>query len=371
MKVALINDYLENTGIGNYAFSLQRELENSNEIESEMIYLKTKENEEEMNSLIHNYSLRILNQGIKLPFFNKTLNNNYYFPKKIPKEYDLFHAGNQFLAKIAKYNKPCIVSCMDIIPIMLKSDYPLSLRIMLDKAMKNMREAEKIITISDYTKYDIIKQYKLPEEKIKTVYLGYDKDVFKIREKKEARYKLKLPEKAKIILHVGSEEPRKNLKVIFNAIPELKKEFKNLIFVRVGRESRESKKIIQKLGIGKEVIYFSGIGKEKLALFYNACDIFVFPSYYEGFGLPVLEAMASGIPVVTANATSIPEITGENGAILVKPKEEGEWKEQIKNVLYSESLQKKLIENGKARSKAFGWERVAGETKEVYGEVLE
>ncbi len=359
MKVALINDYPKSTGIGNYAFSLFDELKNKLDIE--MVYLNH-DSTKELNENV----LEIKTQ-FNFPFFNKTLKNLFFFPKKIPEGFDLYHCSNQFLSRITKYRKPTIISCMDIIPYILKNDYPKSLRVLLTHSLNEMHNAKKIITISDYTKKELIKHFGFEKSKIQTIYLGFNKSVFKPRNKYFARGKLNLPKDKKIILSVGSEEPRKNIETILEILPELKKEFSNILFLRIGEQSKKNKKLIKKLGIEKNVQYLAGVNINDLGHYYNTCDLFVFPSYYEGFGLPVLEAMASGVPFLTTNCTSIPEITG-NKFKLLDPFNKEEWIESVIKALNEEN--RKRVQHYLKQAKEFSWEKCGKETLQIYNKLI-
>ncbi len=351
-KTALINDYPKETGIGKYAFSLFQELKNK--IDIEMIFLG---NTEEKNKI------KSLGTGINFPVLKKTLNSHYFYPKKIPKEYNLFHASNQFIAGITEYNSPSIVSCMDIIPSALKKDYPFAMRVFLEKSMKSMKKANQIISISDFTKQELIKKFGIKKEKIKTIYLGYDKKIFRETNKKKARQKLGLNENKIYLLNVGSEEKRKNTTELIKAVKDM-----NAELIRIGEQRKKTRKVIEKENI-ENVFYEKNVSEEKLADYYNAVNLSVFPSSYEGFGLPILEAMACGCPVLTTNHASIPEITGKMPAIIEKINE-NTIREKIKTVLENKSLQNSLKKKGLKQANKFSWKKTAKETLEVYENVL-
>lgn len=351
-KIALINDYPKNTGIGKYAFNLFNELENK--IDIEMVFLG--ERKEKKN-------IKVLGKGIKFPLLRKTLNSYYVYPKIIPKQYDLFHLSNQFISRIAEYNKPSIVSCMDIIPFTLKKDYSIGMRLFLDKAMKSMKKAEKIISISDFTKQELIEKFGIKKEKIKTVYLGYDKKIFKEKNKQKARKKLGLKENKTYLLNVGSEERRKNVEELIKAVKGLDAEL-----IRIGEQRTATRKLIEKENT-HNVLYIKNVSENKLAEYYNAVDLCVFPSSYEGFGLPILEAMACNCPVLTTNYSSIPEITGKT-PIKIEKITETEIKEKIKDVLDSKSIQNSLRKKGLTQAEKFSWKKCAKETIEIYESVL-
>jgi glycosyltransferase involved in cell wall biosynthesis len=362
MKIALVNDYLPSTGIGNYAFSLLSEFQKTGR-DAEMVYLNYGKSNE-----IRDQRLKILETPWKLPILRHSLNWYYYFPKKIPSGYDIYHVSSQYLSRIAAYRKPCIITCLDLIPVALPESYPFPTRFLLKKALKQFKEAEKIITISEYTRRDVINRLEIEKNRVKAIHLGYDKDVFRKKSRSEARRKLGLPDK-KIILHVGSEEPRKNIPLIIESFSTILKEFPDSLLIRVGERRRETDELIKKLNLGKNVLYRRGITKEELSLLYNAADLLVFPSSYEGFGFPVLEAMASGLPVVTSNRTSIPEVAGD-ACIMIKDLDPRELVEGMLRILTDKNLSENLTRKGLTQTEKFSWEKTASETIKVYEDVI-
>ncbi len=364
MKIGLINDYPPTTGIGNYAFSLFPELQKIKE-DVDMLYLQYKE---PLN--FKDDRIRVLKTPFRLPLFTRTLNWYYYFPKKIPEGYDVYHVSSQYLSKVAKYRKPCVVSCMDIFPAILEQDYPYPLRFMLKKALQYLREANTIIAISEYSKKLLVDRLNIPESKVHVVHLGVSTEIFKPMKKEEARRKVGLPENSKIILHVGSEEPRKNIPALISAFNELQKNIPGVLLLRVGEKRSTTQELIRKLMLEKKVRYHQNISKEELALLYNAADLFVFPSFNEGFGLPVLEAMACGIPVVSSNRASLPEVVGDGG-IMIDPFDVKTLSSAVYGVLINKNLVHKMIKKGLERAKFFSWERTALNTLKIYEEVCQ
>ncbi len=365
MKIAIVNDYLPTTGIGNYAFSLFSEYQKMKK-NAEMIYLNYGKSNEMENSSKH---IKMLKTPWKMPIFRQSFNWFFYFPKKIPGGYDIYHVSSQYLSKVAAYRKPCVVSCLDIIPLVMPENCPLATRLMLGKAVKHIVNAERIVTISEHTKKDVVERLGIDREKIVVTYLGFDKNVFRKTGKMQARKDLGLPLDKKIILNVGSEEPRKNIPGLMSAVFLLKKSFPGIMLVRVGERKKETEELIRNLGLGGNVLYQKNIPKEKLALFYNAADVMAFPSSYEGFGFPVLEAMSCGTPVVTTNRTSIPEVAG-NACIMIDQMEADELANRIYDVLTDTKLGKTLSAMGLKQAEKFSWEKTARETMEVYERVL-
>jgi glycosyltransferase involved in cell wall biosynthesis len=362
LKALFVNDFPSNTGIGNYAFSLFKELQVLTNVE--MFYLNSNNDFKEKIE-----GIKIVNPLMRFPVLNKNLNNLFFFPKKIPKNFDLIHVSNQGLSKISEKFHPSIVSCMDLIPLILSKEYNFFWSWLQKKLIKKLVKANAIITISEHSKKEIIRFLEIEDEKVNVTLLGFNEKIFKPRDKKTARKKLGLNFEEKIVLNVGSEEPRKNIEFLLKVFNRLVKENKNFRLVRIGRQEKTSKKIIKKFGIEKNVSYFYPVSIEKLGLFYNAADLFFFPSKYEGFGLPVLEAMASGCPVIASNKTSIPEVGG-NAIKYFTVFDEEQVKELIQKTLENRLLTTKLSRKGIERAKKFSWKKCAIETLKVYEKVL-
>jgi len=174
------------------------------------------------------------------------------------------------------------------------------------------------------------------------------------------------------ILYVGSLEKRKNLPRLLEAYAYLRETLPGWKLVIVGGRKWKSDpiyKAVQRLGLEPHVIFTGFVAEEDLPALYNGADLFVFPSLYEGFGLPVLEAMACGTPVVTSNTSSLPEVAGE-AALLVAPTDVKAIAAAMQRVLSEPDLAAELRRRGLERASQFSWERTARETLAVYERVL-
>jgi glycosyltransferase involved in cell wall biosynthesis len=231
------------------------------------------------------------------------------------------------------------------------------------------RRARAIIADSESTRQDILRLLKLNPPRVVAVPLGVSPDFRRIDDRaalEAIRRKYHLPDQ--IILYVGVLEPRKNL-------PTLVRAFKSLVdrgiphaLVLVGRKGwmyTELFQVVERLGLRERVIFPGYVPDEELPLLYSAADLFVYPSLYEGFGLPVLEAMACGVPVVTSNVSSMPEIAGD-AALLVDPRQVDELAGAMYRSVTDRALHDALGQKGQARAKLFSWERTARETIAVY-----
>ena len=243
-----------------------------------------------------------------------------------------------------------------------------------------VKQADKIIAISETTKRDIIKLYpKVNVDKIKVVYHGFDgknfMQQFSEGEKCElAREYGLLNKKNKIddfLLYVGAIQPRKDLITLVKSFEQLKSEqsgkYKALKLVLVGEVAWKSKKtmeVVKSSDFKNDIVITGKVGFRKLAIFYRLAKVFVFPSLYEGFGIPLLEAMASKTPVVVADNSSLVEVGGD-AVLKFESKNVAKLTNQVKQLLDDENFQQKMIARGLERIKKFNWRKCAKETLKV------
>jgi glycosyltransferase involved in cell wall biosynthesis len=184
----------------------------------------------------------------------------------------------------------------------------------------------------------------------------------------KCRKELDLPLDKKIILHVGSEIVRKNVESLVKAFAQMKED---AVLVRVGtKDSDEVKRLVDELGIKEKVIYRESFFPEEVAKYYSAADVYAFPSLGEGFGLPIIEAMACGCPVITTNYGAMKEVAGD-GAILIDPKNIEELAESIEKLLsFNEQDRQEIIGKGLERAKNFTSENFTNQVLEIYKMLL-
>ncbi len=358
MKACLINDFPKTTGAGKYAFSLLHELQKLDP-QIEMHYFGAKK-EKGVNNIELDF---------RLPFLDRTLKSIYFVPKKVPKGHDLFHATNQFLSNVALQRKPCVVTCLDIIPLTQQKDFPFVLSQFLKKSIDGLKHADRVLAISEFTKKELVEKLGIAPGKIDVTYLGFDKAIFRKKPKLGARKALGFDENKKIVLNVGSEEPRKGVKTALEAFKLSQKEFPQSVFVRVGEKTAKIQTEIKKLGLEKKVVYFKGVSEEQLALLYNSADALLFCSRQEGFGLPLLEASACGLPIVCHDNSSIKEVTGKNAFFAKEYSAQG-FAEELKKALGEKALAKKFSMLGQKNGSKFSWKKCAEQTLKAYKKVL-
>ncbi len=233
--------------------------------------------------------------------------------------------------------------------------------------------ADKIIAISNHTKQDIINYLNIPEDRIAVTHLSAGeqfrpvKDHFSIK-KVLKKYQIS----RKYIFSLGSLEPRKNIKSLIEAylmLPEIiKNEYNLVIGGGTGWLNADIKDKIEKLSMENNIMFIGFVEEDDLPVLYSAAELFAYPSLYEGFGLPVLEAMACGVPVITSDNSSLKEIA-EGIGILVDPLNVIDIRDAIVNILKSPQRKEELIEKGLKRAADFSWTRTASETLKVYEDV--
>ena len=240
---------------------------------------------------------------------------------------------------------------------------------------KSILSSDIIISVSENTKKDIIKLFNISSSKIRTIYESASEEFCKIEDenlKDRIRKKYQLPDK--FILFVGTLEPRKNITRLLKAFDRLKTK-KNILhyLVLAGHKGwlyEEIFKTYNKLKNRRFVLFIDYVNHNDLPIIYNLSDIFLYPSLYEGFGLPLLEAMACGSPVISSNTSSIPEVVGDAG-ILVNPKSIDEVSNAIYEVIMDKALRESLIEKGYKQVQKFSWEKTSRETLEVFNMITD
>ena len=236
----------------------------------------------------------------------------------------------------------------------------------------SVKKAKYIITITNFTKNEIKKHYKQHiANKIQVIFNGFNKfSDDKINESNINKDILDL-KKSNYILTVSTISPRKNIDGLIKAFNEIKNKNQYKLVV-VGKNGWMFEKVYdeaEKLGIKDKILFTGKINDDELKYLYKHANIFVYPSFYEGFGLPPLEAMSFNVPCVVSNKTSIPEVVG-NAAITVNPNNYNEIAKQIEKFINSDNLRMEYIKKGNKRLSKFSWEKCAEETIDLYKKTL-
>ena len=236
------------------------------------------------------------------------------------------------------------------------------------------RHAAAIITVSQSSKDSIVHYLGFSDERVFVTYEAANSIYRQIDDKEQIdavhqKYRLN----TEFILAIGSADPRKNISTLVQAyslLPvDLQQRFQLVIVWTHHFLAEALKKQIELLGLGERIAFLQQVSDENLALLYNGASLFVFPSRYEGFGLPLLEAMACGTPVIAANNSSIPEIAGD-AAMLVSAEDAKAMARQISQLLRDRAMQKALTEKGLKRATGFSWLKCGQQTLKVYEKVL-
>lgn len=240
-----------------------------------------------------------------------------------------------------------------------------------DKKFFLIKKADHIITCSHFTKQEIVDYMHIADEKISVIYHGVNHALYKPylqHELEETKTKFSLPNK--FLLFVGSIEPRKNLLTLLKAYNLLTSNEKGkLPLVLVGFKGWKNQEIMQEIEKNQEYIRYLGyVSDNQLAHIYTLATLFVYPSLYEGFGLPPLEAMACGTPVVVSNVASLPEVCGD-AALYVEPTDAMDIKNKILAIVNNEKLREELSQKSKAQAALFSWDTSAAMHLELF-EVL-
>jgi glycosyltransferase involved in cell wall biosynthesis len=285
----------------------------------------------------------------------------------------LFHAPHYVLPALVWCRS--VVTIHDCIHLMFPQYLPN--RFALEYARTSItlaaRRAERILTVSESSKRDILRFVSTEPGKIDVIYNAYDErfgiepreeDVDRVRE----RYQLH----DEFVLYAGNVKPHKNLTRLIEAFHIVRRRnLEHLKLVLIGDEiSRYAglRRAVHQHQLHQSVRFLGYLPEETLAVMYRLAGVFVFPSLYEGFGLPPLEAMASGTPVVTSNISSLPEVAGD-AALLVDPYDPVAIADGIERVLTDEGLRRELRRRGLERARQFSWQRSVDRVHEIYEEV--
>jgi glycosyltransferase involved in cell wall biosynthesis len=235
-----------------------------------------------------------------------------------------------------------------------------------------IKTADRIIVISNFIKNEAINRFGFSKDRLTTIHLGFDHEIFKIyppQALKTVKAQYRLPEN--FILFLGFIEPRKNLKRLLQAYTDLgdkiRKELKLVLIWFKGWENEEVMRLMQNLK--SDIFYLGYLPGEELGKLYNLARLFVYPSLYEGFGLPPLEAMACGCPIIVSHTASLPEVCGD-AAFYADPQDANSISGAILRVLLDENLRNSLIQKGFDRASTFSWEKSALSHLKVFEEVF-
>jgi glycosyltransferase involved in cell wall biosynthesis len=357
---------LHDFGIGTYIRNLLRQLARLDR-ETEFVMLCRPDDCEGLSSLGENFRAVPETSG------NYSIGEQIRIPLALKREgVTLFHAPHYVLPPLVRCRS--VVTIHDCIHLMFPQYLPnrFALAYARTSIALAARRATRVMTVSESSKRDILRFVDARPEKIDVIYNAFDErfgvepleeDVVRVRE----RYQLH----DEFVLYAGNVKPHKNLERLIEAFDLVRKRgLDHLKLVLIGDEISKYaalRRAVHQHQLHKYVRFLGYLPEETLAVMYRLAGVFVFPSLYEGFGLPPLEAMASGTPVVTSNVSSLPEVAGD-AAVLVDPYLPQAIADGIYQVLTDESLRHSLRQKGLARAAQFSWEQSVRRIRTIYGE---
>jgi glycosyltransferase involved in cell wall biosynthesis len=285
---------------------------------------------------------------------------------------DIYHLGQQALTSLLLVRRPrgkVVVTVHDIFPHVLRRDPWFKL------ALLGLSRADHLIAISDYTKQSLIDGLGYPSETITLVYHGIVHERFRpLATAEQIRKRYRLPEGRRYLIYVGSEDTRKDLVTLVRAVAEVRRELPEVELIKVGRGQRDDDRLrlvelAGELGVLPALRFVEDVAEEDLPLLYNLAELYVTPSPYEGFGFPLLEAMACGTPVVYADAGSLPEIAGGTG-VPVAPGNPVALAAGLLSLLRDKDRQASLRAAGLQRAASFTWSASTQNVLAVYRKIL-
>jgi len=247
----------------------------------------------------------------------------------------------------------------------------------------SLKKADKVIAVSKFTKEEIMDVYNIPGSKIEVVYNGGVAEEFLLEHSSEKvlRFKKKYDIIKPYLLYLGTLQPRKNIPFLIKAFEQLKNKYKNNSFINdlelVLRGSRHGRNydlkidiVLDKLqktnkAVWQKIKFVDYVSNEDAPLIFSGAEVFCFTSFYEGFGLPALEAMVVNTPIVTPNSSCFPEIIGEGG-ILYRENNINDWTDKVYRILTDVDFRKEMKNRGRERSKDFSWDKNAKKTIQIY-----
>ena len=367
MRIGIDVRKLHDFGIGTYIRNLLRQLARLDHT-SEFVLFCRPEDRTAVGTLAQNFRAVPVNAG------NYSVAEQITLPWAVRREgVTLFHAPHYVLPPLVTCRS--VVTIHDCIHLMFPQYLPNRLAYAYARASIALasKQATRVLTVSESSKRDILRFMDVPADKIVVIHNAYDErfsvepreeDVIRVSE----RYQLR----DEFVLYAGNVKPHKNLARLIEAFHLVRNRgLDHLKLVLIGDEISKYaalRRAVHQHQLHKYVRFLGYVPEETLAVMYRLAGVFVFPSLYEGFGLPPLEAMASGTPVVTSNVSSLPEVAGD-AALLVDPYDPAAIADGIYTVLTDSSVRQNLREKGVARARQFSWEASVRKVREIYEQV--
>lgn len=306
----------------------------------------------------------VLRKGVFLPFSLRRWDLDLF--------HGVDHVGLPFLYK----NKNCryVVTIHDLITRIFPYKFSFKHRFVQNSLLSLvLKKADKVIAVSHTTKEDLLRFYPWCEGKIKVIYEGVEPHFYPRSRPEIKRIMEKYNIDQNYFLFLGTVEPRKNIGRVVEAFIQFKREIRTeQKLVITGRKGWLYKGILDQMNqspFSRDILFTGFIEDEDLPSLYSGAELFLYPSLYEGFGLPLLEAMACGAPVITSNVSSLGELGG-GVALLVNPRNVDEMVQEMKKLIKEPRIKEKMRKKGLERTREFTWKKAAEETFRVYKEIL-
>ncbi len=370
-NIAIITNAKEDSGVGSRAHQIAVHMPKNDDFIFHMVILDGGRNAISVDG-------SITGSIVKWPSILGTKSISWIrLAKNIP-AFDGYDLSNQTLSFIAKTKTPSIVTVHDIIEL-TNPQHPLA-RLINKRLLDGVTKASHIIAVSEYVKREIVRYFGISEQQISVIYNGVSEDFKPIQDFKktvgyqEVAKKLRLPMDSPIILSVGSDHPRKNLAATLHVVAKLKEQYPNVLLLKIGEPGlldgrKEFLHMVDELELKDNIRILGKVSQEMLLDAYRVADALLMPSHQEGFGMPILEAMASGCPVVCSNSSSLPEVVG-NAGIMHDPDDIEGYAKSISELFESGGIKESFIAKGLQRSKLFSWSTSAEQTLELYKKYL-
>ena len=305
-------------------------------------------------------------------FFGERLVKNKYFQETVD-EFDIFHDNQSISSYPETVLKKLVTTLHHPIhvdkEIDLKSEKSFLTRLSIKRwysflnfQKKNLKAVKKVISPSLSSKNDICRYFDYPSKNISVIWNGINLDDCKLHQRESFN--------ANFLTIISADVPMKNLKTVLKALYLLKQEGINAKLTIVGDLREDNNKLIDRLGLTKEITYKSKLPRKQLIQSLNNADIGIAPSKYEGFGFPLVEMIATGLPVIVSDKASLPELAG-NAGLIFNSSDSNDLKEKMKELIENAALRNKVTENSKLRrDDFFGWDEYAKKLEDLYKEII-
>lgn len=344
-------------GLGRYAQNLAREMRR---------WLKA---DEALSVLMAEATAEPVTEGVPLRCTPFELKQQWEVPRALRRlEADLYHS--LYLLMPYRPDTPTVLSVNDLIPLMRPAESSWRARMFFTLGLRlALHTAQRVITISEHTRQDLLTRFSYPAHRVQVIPLAADERFGPVGQAKilSLRETYKLPQR--FVLYVGSNKPHKNLVTLIRAWEGVRSDALLVIAGAWDAHYPHAKVEAAQRHLEERVRWLGPVPEADLPALYAAAEVFVFPSLYEGFGLPPLEAMACGTPVVCSHASSLPEVVGD-AALVFDPHDVMALRAALQRVLEDAALRERLREKGLTQAGRFSWARTAQETLSVYRAIV-